>query len=221
MIRSISLNDFVGEEHTLTREEQILVEKHNSKKREIEKRLQEFKKEKTERELFTELCFCLLTPQSKARTCDKAIKKLIEKNLLFSGTSDKIELWLVGVRFSSVKAKRIVKVQTLNGKLKEKLKGDSKEVRKWFIENVNGFGYKESGHFLRNVGLGENLAILDRHILKNLIKYECIKETPRSLTPKKYIEIEDKMKQFSKRVKIPLSHLDLLFWSEETGEIFK
>ena len=27
--------------------------------------------------------------------------------------------------------------------------------------------YKEASHFLRNIGFGENIAILDRHILKN------------------------------------------------------
>jgi thermostable 8-oxoguanine DNA glycosylase len=29
------------------------------------------------------------------------------------------------------------------------------------------------------------------------------------------------MKDFSEAVKIPLSHLDLLLWYKETGEIFK
>jgi len=29
------------------------------------------------------------------------------------------------------------------------------------------------------------------------------------------------MKEFSKKVNIPLAELDLLFWSEETGEVFK
>ncbi len=82
-------------------------------------------------------------------------------------------------------------------------------------------GYKESSHFLRNIGFGDDIAILDRHILKNLVKYGVIKEIPKSLTDKKYLEIEQKMKKFSEEAEIPFSHLDLLWWSEETGEIFK
>ena len=48
-----------------------------------------------------------------------------------------------------------------------------------------------------------------------------ISEVPKSITPKKYKEIEDKMREFSKKIKIPMDYLDLLFWSNETGEIFK
>ena len=199
----------------------MLLEKYNLKKNKIEKRLNEFKKEKTEKELFAELVFCLLTPQSKAKLCDRAVRKLDEKNLFFSGSPEKIKLWLAGVRFSNEKSERIVKVRVLKNKIKQKLKKEPKEIREWFVKNVKGLGYKESSHFLRNIGLGENLAILDRHILKNLLKYKVIEEIPKSLTPKKYMEIENQMKGFAKKIKIPMSHLDLLFWSEETGEIFK
>ena len=82
-------------------------------------------------------------------------------------------------------------------------------------------GYKESSHFLRNVGFGDDIAILDRHIMKNLVKYGVIEEIPKSLTDKKYLEIEEKMRKFASGVGIPMAHLDLLWWSEETGEIFK
>ncbi|MEW6070644.1 MAG: hypothetical protein AB1485_08505, partial [Candidatus Thermoplasmatota archaeon] len=42
---------------------------YNKKKREIEARLKEFKsvyKKGSEEDLFAELCFCILTPQSRA-----------------------------------------------------------------------------------------------------------------------------------------------------------
>ncbi len=94
------------------------------------------------------------------------------------------------------------------------------ELREWLVKNIKGYGYKEASHFLRNIGF-EELAILDRHVLKNLKNYGVIEEVPKSLTPKKYKEIEEKMRRFSKSVDIPISHLDLLFWSNETGEIFK
>lgn len=89
------------------------------------------------------------------------------------------------------------------------------------MKNVKGMGYKEASHFLRNIGLADDLAILDRHILKNLKIFGIIEEIPKSLSKKKYLEIEEKMRNLANEVNIPLSHLDLLFWSKETGEIFK
>ncbi len=193
-----------------------------SKKESIEKRLSEFREEKSEEDVFAELVFCLLTPQSKARICDRAVKKLIEKKLLLSGSEDDIKSWLAGVRFRNGKARYITEARKLIVRLKSILKNNNpKELRQWLVKNVKGIGYKEASHFLRNVGLGEELAILDRHILKNLLKHKVIEDLPKSLTPKRYLEIEGKMKAFSEKTGIPMAHLDLLFWSEETGEIFK
>ena len=103
------------------------------------------------------------------------------------------------------------------------LKGfeDPIEGRKWLVENVKGYGYKEASHFLRNIGLGEDLAILDRHILKNLKRAKAIPEVPKSMSERRYLEIEDGMKAFSDYLGIPLCHLDLVLWYMETGEIFK
>ena len=95
------------------------------------------------------------------------------------------------------------------------------KTRTWLVENVKGIGYKEASHFLRNIGFGKDLAILDIHILKNLKKYGVTKDIPKTLTKIKYFEIENKLKIFSEKIRIPMSHLDLLFWSLETGKIFK
>jgi N-glycosylase/DNA lyase len=204
---------------------------YEKKKLEIKKRLEDFKKvwEKSDEDVFIELCFCLLTPQSKARAADRAIRSLLEKNILFSGNKEQIlkELIDSGVRFPENKAKYIVEARELftrNGKIdiKNKLgKGTADAKREWLVENVKGLGYKEASHFLRNTGLGFELAILDRHIMKNLMKYGVIDEIPECLSRKCYLFFEEKMKKFSKQVNIPMADLDLLFWSEETGEIFK
>jgi len=44
---------------------------------------------------------------------------------------------------------------------------------------------------------------------------------PKSLSKKMYLEIEERLKEFSRQIKIPMAHLDLLFWSMGTGRIFK
>lgn len=213
-----------------------LLQLYELKKDEIKKRVREFGKvwTRSERKIFAELCFCLCTPQSKAEVCDKVISKLEKNKLLFTGNKKQIRPFLNSVRFAKNKTDYIIKARDLftkKGKLKLKKRikikkriksfNDIQELRDWLVKNVNGLGYKEASHFLRNIGLGKELAILDRHILKNLKKYRVIEEIPKSLTRKRYLEIEKKMKEFSKKINIPLAELDLLFWSKETGKIVK
>src|SRR5207245_1248729 len=81
----------------------------------------------------------------------------------------------------------------------------SKDVRAWLVREVHGLGLKEASHFLRNTGRGEDLAILDRHILRNLIHHGVLRRLPRTLTAKRYLEIEARMEQFSREVGIPMA----------------
>jgi len=192
--------------------------------------LQEFKQilERDDHDVFAELCFCLLTPQSSAKTCWAAVTRLKEKSLLLKGAPGELEPSLNDVRFNESKAKYIVQAReqfSKNGDLRVKphLRSfvNNYELREWLVENVNGLGYKEASHFLRNVGLGEEFAILDRHILRNLKDFGVLPEIPTSLTKKRYLEIEEKVRRFSREIGIPMGELDLLLWSKETGWIFK
>ena len=65
------------------------------------------------------------------------------------------------------------------------------------------------------------MAILDRHILKNLHLLGVIAKIPESLSKTTYRQIEEKMEGFALSTNIPFAHLDLLLWYKETGEIFK
>jgi N-glycosylase/DNA lyase len=203
---------------------------YGEKRDAIQSRLNEFKQilNRNDDEVFAELCFCLLTPQSSAKTCWAAVSRLKERSLLLKGKADEIQPQLNDVRFGDSKAKYIVEARDLftkDGKihLKSHLSSFANlfELREWMVENVMGLGYKEASHFLRNVGLGEEFAILDRHILRNLKRLEVIPEVPVSITKKRYLEIEEKLRSFSREIGIPLADLDLLFWSRETGWIFK
>lgn len=207
-----------------------LISRYNIRKSEIKQRLEDFRKliDETDERIFAELAFCICTPQSRATQCWKAIEALTKNNLLYTGSNDQIKPFLNIVRFNENKSKYIVQARNTfsNGQrvlIREKLLslGNPEMMRQWLVENVKGFGMKEASHFLRNIGLGESLAILDSHILKNLQKYGVIDEVPKSLTEKKYLEIEGKMKDFAEKIRIPFGELDLLLWSEETGMIFK
>jgi len=200
-------------------------------KDEIQSRLQEFDsvlKTGDEESIFAELVFCILTPQSKAKSAWAAVKRLLDNGLLLTGTEDQVLRELTGVRFKYKKAGYITEARNMfliDGKISIKSRisrfSDAYNAREWLVRNVKGIGYKEASHFLRNIGPGADLAILDRHILKNLRSLQVIEEVPASLSRRRYLEIEEGMKELSERVGIPMSHLDLVLWYKETGEVFK
>jgi len=203
---------------------------YSTVKNRIIERLDEFErlsKRSSEEEIFYELVFCLLTPQSKALSADKAIKTLLEKSLIFSDEVNQIADILKIVRFKNNKARYIVQAKYKfmeNNKIFIKKYIDTDNIfqtREWFWKNIKGIGLKEASHFLRNIGFGENIAILDRHILRNLEKFKVISEIPKTITKDKYYAIEAEMKDFSSIINIPLSHLDFVLWYKEAGDIFK
>jgi N-glycosylase/DNA lyase len=218
--------DFQGETKNYGVEE--LMDLYAPVKRQIEIRLMDFQRiweSASEEELFRELVFCLLTPQSKAKTCWKAVQRLTRKGMIAKGEPGQVQEELAGVRFSNRKAEYICLARKTfcERSMRATLAGFAGPVaaREWLVENIKGLGYKEASHFLRNIGLGEGLAILDRHILKNLVLLGVIEEVPNSPTKRIYLEIEKKMTAFSREAGIPMGHLDLLLWYKEAGEVFK
>ena len=214
--------------NTLTKN---LTAEYNKRKTEIKKRLREFGCvcKGRDADIFAELCFCIATANANALMCDKAISELKASNLILDGTCGQIRPKLRGrVRFHNKKAEYIIGARKLFSRGRcvdmRKLLGmrDVFAMREWLVEHVKGLGYKESSHFLRNIGLGRDIAILDRHILKNLKRYSAISEIPASVGSRKvYLAIEDNMRSFSRRIGIPMDELDLLFWSMQTGFVFK
>jgi N-glycosylase/DNA lyase len=207
-----------------------LVEIYENIKPFIETRIEGFRnvyKNGDDKRLFAELAFCLLTPQSNARYCWETICDMYDNETLFYGDREIITNALNRVRFKIKKGKYIISARESffsgNKRLKDRLEefDDVFLAREWLVEDIKGFGYKEASHFLRNIGKGNKVAILDRHILRNLEKYGVIKEIPGNLSKTKYYEIETKFARFSEEIAIPLEHMDLLFWYIAKGEIFK
>ncbi len=217
----------MGSDHTISE----LQKEYKTLRPDIEKRLKEFRKileEGSSEDIFYELMFCLMTPQSRAELCWDSVLRIKKRDILKIEKSDEILDDMIGVRFKYKKSKYILEARDKfyrNGAFtcKEVISdfSDIKKMREWLVSDIRGIGLKEAGHFLRNIGLGKTLTILDRHILKNLMSFSVIKEIPSSLTPSRYFDIEEKMIGFSENIDIPPDHLDLLFWYRETGKIFK
>ena len=198
-------------------------------KGDIDSRLEEFRSKgrASARDIFAELCFCILTPQSRAISADKAIKILVDNGKLFTGSAFDIRRYLTGVRFYNNKASYIVETRsrfTESGRLNVKnflKENDVLKLRQQLMHKVKGYGLKEASHFLRNTGRGCSIAILDRHILKELAAYGIIDGVPASLTPSRYYDIEGRMAVFAAECRIPLDALDFVLWYRETGYLFK
>jgi len=204
-----------------------LIANYSLRKKEIRQKLAEFSelRNASGERLFYELCFCVMTANGSAKAGLHAQGCLEKKGVWQAGN---IGDCLSGVRFGEIKAGYIrqnlknIREDKLN--LKDFLEGEPFEVREKIVADkahFKGLGYKEASHFLRNIGRGGNLAILDRHILSGLCELKVICDVPDSLGRKKYLEIEQKMQEFSKKAGIPMGELDLVFWSLKTGIILK
>ncbi|MFZ3077130.1 MAG: N-glycosylase [Candidatus Aenigmatarchaeota archaeon] len=194
---------------------------HERKKGAIRKRLAEFSqiKNSTSEKIFYELCYCVMTANGSAKAARVAQNFLEKNNFWKYGV---IGDCLKGVRFRNreeyiLQNRKNILADKLN--LCEFLSGNSFALREKIVsdkEHFKGLSWKESSHFLRNIGFG-GLAILDRYILKNLENFRVIEERPKTLTKKRYFEIEQKMKEFSERVGIPIDELDVVLWTEGSG----
>jgi len=203
---------------------------HSLIKGQIDERLEEFKDiwdSGTAEDVLVELLFCILTPQSNAHRCWDIMTELRTRGVVFTiGREELAKALEKGARFKNNKARYFIEARELFSKdldIREHLSGfkDPCLARAWLVENIKGIGFKEASHFLRNIGWGGDLAILDRHILKNLVELGALEGMSKSIGPKRYCEIESRMREFSQRIGIPMDHLDLLLWYREKGEIFK
>jgi N-glycosylase/DNA lyase len=208
-----------------------LLETYSNVKEKIEEKYEIFQElwdKGTDEDLFAEMIFCICTPQSSAKAGWKAATKILNDDLF---EADEFILQDVlgtsGVRFKKNKVKYIIHNRPkfypgTKMKLASILAADPMTARDHLVKAVKGWGMKEASHFMRNIGFGDKLCILDRHILRCLVEFEVIDSIPNGIDRATYLQIEEEMKHFSKEVQIPLFALDFVFWAREhKGEIFK
>jgi len=170
---------------------------------------------------FSELCFCILTANSTAKLGLKIQGELGDGFLTLSKNEMTRRLKEFGHRFYNKRAEFIVSARKFD-RIKDIITkfSDANRAREWLVENVDGIGWKEASHFLRNVGF-EDVAILDRHILALIREYGLIERAPRTLTRRGYLEIEHKLKELAEKVGLSLAELDLYMWYLKTGQVLK
>jgi len=207
-----------------------LIESYGPKKALISQRMKEFAEvyQQGDEAIFTELCFCIFTAGASARmglTCIDSIRDII-----LTGTAEELESRIERKhRYPKARSGYIIHTRTYlqeecDLKLRELIESfdDMMKLRDFFAANkgIKGIGYKEGSHFLRNIGF-KGYAILDKHILRSLHEVGIIESPKPPTSKKKYLETESKMKGFAQELGIDFDDLDLLLWSNKTGEILK
>jgi len=199
-----------------------LKEYHKKRQHEIKSRLKEFQNNGTKlntKELFTELCFCICTPQSKAVKVAQVINSSNTNKLMCLEHAKLAEMLRSNTRFHNNKAKHIIAARKFIPNLKS-LSKDSILAREFLVRNIKGLGYKEASHYLRNIGY-RNLCIVDRHVINLMHELKVFKNNIPPSTPKKYLEMEQQIKDYARLMNIDVDELDLTLWSIKTGHVFK
>lgn len=170
--------------------------------------------------IFQELCYCILTANCPAKRCILLQDHLAEDFLTTSTDVLSKKLKQYGYRFPNTRAEYITTSRVHLNTLKHILDTyERDEKRHWFVKNIKGFGYKESSHFLRNIGYFD-YAIVDTHIVDLLITHNVIGPA-KTITNKKYLHIEKILQEIAENLQMSLGELDLYLWYMETGAILK
>jgi N-glycosylase/DNA lyase len=173
---------------------------------------------KLETGIFAELCFCFLTANSSAELGIKIQAKVGDEGFRNLKEEELARIFReMGHRYPEIRAHYITLArnfqisQVLNQK-------DGKKAREILI-NLKGIGWKESSHFLRNVGF-DDVAIVDRHIYRFLVRHKLV-PFQKTITPRLYLMCEKVLEDISKKLDIPLSALDLFIFYKQAGVVLK
>ena len=206
-------------------------ETHRARRDEIRARLAEFDavwRTASDARLWEELVYCIFTAGASARMGLRSVDAV--RALLDEGTHEQLAEALAGRhRYPRSRSGYIVVTrehlrQDCGLRLRERLEGftDPEARRDWLARErgIKGLGYKESSHFLRNVGL-RGYAILDKHILRCLAEIGVTDAPDPPTTRSRYLATEDRLRRFARDARIDFDELDLVLWSMKTGEILK
>ncbi len=169
---------------------------------------------------FSELVFCILTANTSAEMGIKIQNSISPEefaSLSYEELRDRLKS--LKYRFYNTRARYIYENQIYAGRIKDTVKSLEKdEKRNWLIKNIKGFGFKESSHFLRNVGFFD-YAIIDKHIFNLMREYNLTDDI--KINSKNYIILEGILRDLSKIFSMSLGELDLYLWYLKTGKVLK
>jgi N-glycosylase/DNA lyase len=177
--------------------------------------------------VWSALMFCVLSSQIPFLRAQKATARLSDKIPFFDVESCFFELQSqvmnelasrdIGHRFPRSKAKQIVHSWFAFAQIRDQFHeylgsfGCERRARMAVMENFPGLGMKQASMLLRDVGFSKRLAIIDTHILWYISHRsgKCVG----TITPKKYMEIEDELLWEADHFQVEPNRLDTAIWA--------
>lgn len=186
----------------------------------------------TERHAWRELCFCLLSPVTRFEAVTSCMHRLEADGILdrlatkpSKVRTEEIRRILADptgpCRFPAQKAKRLRQAAAFfyGGERDTGILGFldglpvSREAREALVESVSGLGMKEASHFLRNVGRGSEVAILDVHVRRFLAEMGIVNpDTAHSNSVMSYLSMERTCASLAYNMGLDLAAMDLAIW---------
>lgn len=186
-----------------------------------------FLNEVYEADVFSELCFCILTANSSASMGIRIQSEVGSEGFREMPLEDLTRIIAKhGHRFPEQRAERIVELREREEGILELIERERDPflLRRLLADpsskhKIKGFGYKEASHFLRNLGFKE-LAILDRHVYRFMVETGLFPEV-KTMTPKRYTEAERVLSELCRQLGLSQAELDLYIWYAKTGKVLK
>lgn len=156
-----------------------------------------------------EKCFIKAT---KNKLDEKSICRYLTEPILLKGK-------LVRYRFPKTKSNQLYRtINNIYGNsssIKELLSTThtSVEARDVLTCRCTGIGYKQASMFLRNIGYGYNLAIIDTHIIDYLNLVDVLPQRPKVQNHTVYSKIEKLYSAYAQTKQFDIKRLDIAIWN--------
>ena len=166
-----------------------------------------FQVDKTYEQIFYDLCFAIMAPQTTYKNNRKASQGLWKANFYKKDISlEELQEIVKPSRFFRNKARFLSEAKAKFQDILECVNDEtsSQEKRDFLVKHVNGLGMKAASHFLRNMG-HTDLALIDTHVLKFLSD-----KIPKN--KKEYVKMEKKLFTISNEIGTNIAELDAIIW---------
>ncbi|HQE06114.1 MAG TPA: hypothetical protein PLJ57_07585 [Tepidanaerobacteraceae bacterium] len=183
---------------------------------------------KDELSLRRELVACILSSQVRYEMARMALECIEASGLLsddwWGSRDNKFEIQVyrilasLGYRFPKIRAFQLNKarnaivnksllVMICNGE-------EPKDIRKYLVNEFSGLGPKQASMFLRNIGISNDLAILDNHVIRYMrLQNLLYNNRYNTSTLPAYERVEKIIIDYADKLGFPVGCLDLAIWA--------
>ena len=176
--------------------------------------VQDFTFPSSKGDIFYNLCFAILAPQTTFVNNRKVIAELRKKKFFKRDIpKEELEVIVRPTRFYRNKSKYLLEAKRAFSNILVVLQSGKTgvEMREWLVKNIKGLGMKASSHFLRNLGI-RDIAIIDTHVMKFL---GYTHSSPRD--KHEYLTMERQIIKIAEQNDVSVAVLDAYIWKRYSG----